>query len=334
MRCLLAAKGLQTCFQKAFMLNGTGSLRARSFSTAYVFVALSGIISGIIVFSGKLLADFGLSLFEVSTLPFVFTVIFLAPFVVLQKRYRSAKGSTRALLLYGFVSAVIGALQFAGVFLGVPVVIVVLLLYTQPLWTVAMSAVFLREKMTGLDILAVAFVLVGVFILVNPLTVSSIGSPLGIAFSLLGGVSLAGWLSVGSYLSKKGNDPVNSLFFGAVVMLVILACAFPLLSLFVHDPAITEFTLRWPLRLWLLLIGFNLVTQVCNHLLYLYGVKRVPTVRAGVLMLLEPVSAAVLASLFLRQPVTVNIVLGGSCILFANYLVMREAASSRHVAQE
>jgi drug/metabolite transporter (DMT)-like permease len=50
--------------------------------------------------------------------------------------------------------------------------------------------------------------------------------------------------------------------------------------------------------------------------------KKVPSSEAGVILLLEPVSGALLAAFFLHQPLTLNILLGGGLILFSNYLVV------------
>ncbi len=68
----------------------------------------------------------------------------------------------------------------------------------------------------------------------------------------------------------------------------------------------------------LILIAFAIITQIINHFFYLNGVKKVPTVDAGIILLLEPVSAAILSAIFLNQPITFNITSGGALILFVN----------------
>lgn len=66
-------------------------------------------------------------------------------------------------LVFGFFGAIARLCQFGAVVLGVRVAIVVLLLYTQPLWTIAFNKLFLQESITKRKILAMILVLVGHF---------------------------------------------------------------------------------------------------------------------------------------------------------------------------
>ncbi|MBU4492316.1 MAG: hypothetical protein KKD69_07635 [Euryarchaeota archaeon] len=45
---------------------------------------------------------------------------------------------------------------------------------------------------------------------------------------------------------------------------------------------------------------------------------------AGIVLLLEPVSAIILAAIFFTQPIGLNIISGGTLILFSNYLVIHK----------
>ncbi|HRY63195.1 MAG TPA: DMT family transporter [Patescibacteria group bacterium] len=299
----------------------------------HFFVIMSGLISGTIIFSGQIFANLGLSLFEVSTLPFVGAVVMLLPFVLFNKKHSFITANLPLLLLYGFIFALCSLTQFAGLFFGVPVAVVVLLLYTQPFWTILTSVIILKEKVTSREIISVLLVLLGVFILLNPDNVSTLGQPLGLAIAILGGVALSGWVSVGSLLSKKGNDPVNSFFTGETLLLFFLILFYPILQSVTQDPSIIHFTFVWPLKIWLFLIIFSLVTQIVNHLFFLYGVKKVSAVKAGVIMLLEPVSGTLLAAIFLHQPITLNIIIGGLLILVANYLVIAQKRKETQVTR-
>ena len=46
----------------------------------YFFVALAGILSGTIVFGGKILSEMGLSLFQVSVIPYLLASLIILPF--------------------------------------------------------------------------------------------------------------------------------------------------------------------------------------------------------------------------------------------------------------
>lgn len=291
----------------------------------YWFVILSGILSGTIVFGGALFARMGLSLYELATLPFIFTVIFLLPFVLFKKECRFKRSFLPLALAYGLVSVFVVLSQFGAIILGVPVAIIVLLLYTQPFWTIILSKLFLGEKTTALQRIACALVLIGVAVLVEPWNVTTPAPLGGTIVALIGGISLAGWVIIGSVASKRQSHPITSKFAETFFMLIFLAILYPLLSFFVHEPSVMQFRLAWPWQIWLYLLIFNIVAGVVNHLLYLNGVKKVPTNEAGIIMLLEPVSGAILAVIFLHQSITWSIGIGGFIILLANYLVIRNA---------
>ncbi len=289
----------------------------------YFFVSLAGILSGLVIFGGKIFADFGLSLIELATLPYFLAIFVLGPFVMLNKKLRWTKKMMPILMLYGLVSIFIVLTQFGAVLLNVPVATIVLLLYTQPLWTILITRIFFKEKITKYSIIACIIVLLGVLFLVNPLDMIHTNW-IGILVALAGGISLSGWVIVGSCASKQKIPPITSKFSETLFMILGLAILFPVLSIFIKNPVVTSFSLSWPLKVWIYLILFNLIAQILNHLSYLEGVKKVPTSNAGIILLLEPVSAAVLAALFLHQPITLNVVIGGILILIANYLVIKK----------
>lgn len=287
----------------------------------FLLVAFSGILSGTIVFSGKVFSNWGLSLFEISTLPFIFTLFFLLPFV-LQKKHFPKKKDFPLLFLYGAVAAGSVLTEFGGVVFGASVAVVVLLLYTQPLWTVLISRLILKESVNRWQALACVLVLIGVFFLVDPAGLFAPQPWLGVLSALIGGIFLSLWIIVGARASKKGIPPASIKFFETLIGLIITFAAFPLFLFFTSAPSVVDFSLNWPLWLWGVLILYNLVSYTGNHLIYYAGSKLISTVNAGILMLLEPVVGVILAALFLTQLVTFSVLVGGALILAANYLVV------------
>jgi len=294
----------------------------RKIKKEYWFVVIAGILFGTIVFGGKVFADLGLSLYQISVFPSIIAIAIYSIFLIFKKESRFRKGLLGILLLYGIVLTFITVAQFASVILGIPVAIVVLLLYTQPLWTLFFSIVFLKERATKRTILSCLIVILGMIILVSPFQGELIKNWLGIVIALIGGISLSGWVVIGSFLSKKGNNPVNTLFAGNIFMVIILLVLYPFVSGLIKDPSFVDFSFNINPINWLYILGFALFAVVISQLFYLEGVKKVPTIEAGIILLLEPVAGAILAAIFLSQPLTLSIIIGGFLILFANYLVL------------
>jgi len=287
----------------------------------FLLVALSGALSGTIVFSGKVFSTLGLSLFQISTLPFIFTLFFLLPFV-LQKKFFPKKEHFLIILFYGFVAAFAVFCQFGGVIFGASVAVVVLLLYAQPLWTVIISKLFLKEKVNVWQYFACLLVLVGVFFLVDPANLFASKSWLGVIVALIGGVFLSLWIILGSRASKKGVSPFSLKFFETLIALVITFLSYPVWLLLSSDLNVVAFSLVLPLWLWGVLIVYNIFSYTLNHLIYYAGSKRISTVNAGILMLLEPIVGVILSVIFLAQPLTFPVIVGGVLILTGNVLVI------------
>jgi drug/metabolite transporter (DMT)-like permease len=97
---------------------------------------------------------------------------------------------------------------------------------------------------------------------------------------------------------------------------------YPVLLFFTNEPSVVRFSLDIPLTLWIGLIAFTVFAEIINHLSYYKGVKKVPATDAGIILLLEPVTGALLATAFLNQALNLNIIIGGILILIANYLII------------
>jgi drug/metabolite transporter (DMT)-like permease len=57
-------------------------------------------------------------------------------------------------------------------------------------------------------------------------------------------------------------------------------------------------------------------------MVYFYGSRFIPTASSGIILLLEPVVGVVLSVVFLSQPLTIGIIIGGFLILVGNILVI------------
>lgn len=288
----------------------------------HLFVIISGILSGFIVFGGNVFSDLGLSLFEISFLLYVFAIPLLLPFVLFRKESAFKKEMLPYWLLFSIATTLTVLCQFGAVILGVPVAIVVLLLYTQPLWTTLFSKFFLKEPIGKIGAIACALVIAGAIFVANPFQVDLGKNWFGLFVALAGGISLSAWIITGSVASKKKGDPFATTFFELLFMIIFISLFFPMLTLFTNDPKIVHFSFNWPIQIWALIFLYTLFAEVINHICYIKGTQKISTADAGIIMLLEPISGALLATLFLGQALTVTTIIGGALMLCANYLVI------------
>jgi DME family drug/metabolite transporter len=297
----------------------------------YWLVIICGISSGVIVFGGKVFADMGLSLYQISVIPIMFGILMLSPYILAKGKYRVNREMLLMLAFFGLIIAMTILPQYGAVIMGTPVAVTVLLLYTQPVWTMIFSRFILKETITKAKIIAVLIVLAGVVFIINPLHIESLGSLNGILVALTGGFFLSGWTVVGSVLGKRDYDPFTTNFFSSIFALIFLLASLPVMSHFVSDPAITSLSVNLPLKVFLYLALFQIIGGLIPQITYYAGAKKVSTTDAGVILLLEPVSGSILAAVFLGQGLTANILVGGTLILLANYIVIREKDEGKEI---
>jgi drug/metabolite transporter (DMT)-like permease len=108
----------------------------------YLLIILAGVLYGGVTFGGQVFVNAGLSLYEISAFTLMFGLLLL-PFVLFKKECRFKKSMIGFFLGLGFFGGLLRLSQFGAIVLGVPVAIAVLLLYTQPFWTVVFSRLFL-----------------------------------------------------------------------------------------------------------------------------------------------------------------------------------------------
>jgi len=282
----------------------------------YLFVAACGILSGTVTFGGRVLSDLGVSLFEISIYRYAIGALVLLPFVwnalpILRRKWKP-------LIVLGLVGAALGLSEIAAVVLGAPVALAAFLIYSQPLWTVFLSWLILGEQPTLRKILALVIALCGVIILFQPWKMQAIGSLSGALLGLLAGMLLSLYIIL---IRKTHFDEIPSLLgtFGWLIFSLFWFIVFyPLVSLVTRDPALVSLRTDISPTAWLLIFVFAMTAEVLPAVLLFKGSQTVEASLSGIVLLLEPVSAALLAVVFLHEAITGNILLGGLLVLAAN----------------
>lgn len=289
-----------------------------------IFVILSGVLSGTVVFGGAIFEKLGLSAYEVTLYPGMPALILTFILLVRNNDLRFPKDITGNMLLFTLALLFNNYGQYFAVFLGVSVPLAVLLLYTQPLWTVLTSWLILKQKITKIQIVACIAVLIGTVVLLNPFSVEWKASWLGIVVALLGGIGLSGWVSIGNVISKKGNSPLNTKFWSSLILAGVTIIIYPIFVHFIKDQSLVRLSFSFSSDIWFYILVYGIITSFFIQILYYAGATKVSAVDSGIILLVEPLIGSILAVLFLGDSLTPNILIGGVFILLANYLVINE----------
>lgn len=291
----------------------------------YTYVIMAAILYGTITSGAQYFVNIGLSLIEISVYRALFTNLFLLPVVLVKNEYLIKKDMVSFFAIYGLIGGLLELAMFGGIALGVPVAIVALLLYTQPIWTIIFGRLMLNERITRTKITALIIAIFGILFLFKSWDIKNIKSLVGIISSLLSGVLLSLWVIWGRKSLLRDQHIITTTFGWTGFSVIWLLLLWPFLYVFMDDPNITNLSFNFPLSYWIYLAGYALIGGVIPHLLFFKGFKLIEASVAGILLLLEPVSAAILAMIFFDQAVGIEIIVGGALILLSNYFVIRES---------
>jgi drug/metabolite transporter (DMT)-like permease len=188
----------------------------------------------------------------------------------------------------------------------------VFLNYTAPIFATLLVPLFLKEKLERSTLLALAISVAGILFISfqQGLHIAGNQNQLGIVLGLLAGLAYAGFI----ILSKKALSSFSSQVVGFYSYSIASVFLLPFVIGVDFSPDLTS------LRLLLILGIFNTGFAVT---LYLKGLSLIKTQKAVVLTYLEPASAVVFGFIFLCQTPTPLMIVGGSLILIAGYIVSK-----------
>lgn len=229
------------------------------------------------------------------------------------------RGKRKALILLGIWHAGVmlsyyTAVSFTNISMSV------LLLYTAPLYVLLIAPVFLKEKPGKKSLAALIISLVGVVIVVGPenLVLSQkaleSGYLLGVLMGLFAGFFYA-CITVTSRYLRDEYSGLEQLFISTGVTLVFLLP-------FVRQASTASLIENMPVLLFL-----GVMITSLGSILYFTGLVHVKAQNASIMSLLEPVSAIFFAYIILKDPVSVETLLGCFLILSSSLLVSFEDES-------
>lgn len=292
---------------------------------AYFYLALSGILSGGIVFGAKVLAQSGATLFEIMIYPNLFS------FAIISFWMRGRLSSLRAVpvsakVLFSLSLFMVAVGQYAPLFLNIPVALVVLLMYLQPVWTILIERFYFHRQQSGQTWFFVLLMIIGLLLLINPESGTNL-SPWGVLLAVSAGMGISLWLVVSQYFSRHNVSPAATFWAASLYTLLPLFMLYFILSQWPEFQNLRIFSLDLPPALWLAFLAYTLLCYVAPNLFLFAHNRSVSAVIIGMLLLLEPVTGVFLDWLFLGTRLTWNILLGGGLIILTNAFLIKSRAA-------
>jgi len=280
----------------------------------YLYVALSAVLFAISGTASKFLFHSGITPYELIQLRT--TLAFTSLLIWLSLRHSALLKISITDLPYFLALGVlgIGAAQFLYLFAisKINVAAAILLHYTGPVF-VALYVVFVQRQKIGIvSILAIFGTLAGCFLVVGAYNLQLLAlNRIGIISGMLAAVSFAIYSVLSDYGMRK-YAPWTVLLYGMLFAALIWNILHPPLQAVLHRYS----PVQWG---WIFFIG--ICGTVFPFGLYFEGIKRIRPTNASITATLEPISAGVIASIFLGEVMLPLQTIGGLIVILSIILL-------------
>lgn len=287
-----------------------------------LLIIISGILYGTITPGAQIFINRGLSSLEISFFRSFFVSLILLPVVLKFSVYLPRKKALPFFIAYGLNGALLEVMMFASLGLGVPVALVALLLYSQPVWTIFLGKIFLDEKITRIKIFSAIIGFCGIAVLVKSWQAGSVESLLGLALAVGAGVLLSIWVILGKKSADLEQHYITTTFSWSFFGALWLAFFYTAWKTIFGESEVFSFSYSLIQTQWFPLLLFAVFSGLLPHLLFYRGVVTVSGSVAGIILLLEPATATILADIIFSQGIGFELLLGGILIVLSNYIVL------------
>ena len=246
------------------------------------------------------------------------TVLFLrfgiAAIVMLAILFATKTSLPRGLLLLELI--LLGAIAYVGESLAYFMALsyasaglVALLLYVYPALVTTLSAIFLKEHLTTMKVVALFLALSGTALTIQ---ITSGGKFVGVLLGIVAAVDYAIYIVLGSRIVKRSGS------IGSTTIIIVSTAAVYAVVAPIHG-------LSFPVSIqgWFAIVAIALISTVVSFMTFFAGLKRIGPTTASTLSTFEPIVAVALAAVVLGETITPVQALGGALILVAVVILSR-----------
>ena len=268
---------------------------------------------------------------ELNFVRFLIGGLALLPFTMMYIRKHSVRLSRSdfgRIALTGFVIVVLSMTLYQLSIGMTTASVIAIMLSANPIFGLIIGFVFLKEKLSRTNVLALVLTLIGLLIIINPFHLSgAMGIMLGLLSSILFGVYGVMSRVNGGKIGLNGlSMTCLSFLFGSAELGVLMGLShLPIAqnipnnySEFVNIPFFKGITLQ---TLPLILYISVLVTGVAFGL-YFLSMEKVGILQASLIFLVKPALAPVLALIVLGEAMKVNTIIGIVVILLGSFVTL------------
>lgn len=217
------------------------------------------------------------------------------------------------LVIFGMVQtfAVFGLITYAMLFIDAGKTSIIL--YTMPIWTSILAAIFLKENLSSQNIIGLIFGVIGLGLIIGEDIYydSTANGMIGIILILIASILWAfANIYFRLYLKEQPQLPITAyqMLLGSIGLGV---CAF----IFERGSSIT-----WNIAsIYAILFTGVIASALCFSLWY-YLLRNISTITAAISTLLVPVFAVLFGYWMLEEPLSISMLIGGGFVVFGIFI--------------
>lgn len=282
----------------------------KEFILGFISVVLAGIGFGFLGIFGRLAFQSGLSIGELLTARFLIAGILLFLFLLIfnKKLLYVTKKQFLISFLLGFTGyAVFSTLYFKSIE-GLSVSLAAMILFTFPILVSLGSWIFLHHKISRKQIFSLFVSTAGLFLLVwGPVFINSF---IFILYAFAAAIAYSIYVIVSGQVQQKVHPLSSSVY-------VILSAGLGL-ALF-HRPSFVHL-LELSSNQYFYIFGLSVICTILPITLFLFGLQKMKSSIASIIVTIEPVVAAVAAFFILNENLELNQYVGMILVVFALFL--------------
>lgn len=235
------------------------------------------------------------------------------------------RNDIKSFALLGFICVVISMIFYQLAVIYTKASVVGVIFSCNPVFVMLFAFIFLKEKFYRHNIISLACEILGIIIIINPLSTKL--SPLGISFTLLAAITFALYGVLGKKSTKKfGGEVVTcfSFLFGSIEMIILVIISYvPIFSSllisynlnnFANISLLTGYNMN---NLLPIIYVFVFVTGF-GYASYFKAMEYTSANTTSLVFFFKPVLSPILAFIILKEIIPINMIFGIIFIVFGS----------------
>ena len=261
----------------------------------HIFIVLAGVCWGLTGLCNRFATALGYSQEQILFARCIVPCVVLGVYLLVANRsaLRIKLRDLWCFLGSGLLSVTMFGLSYMHAMQEMSLSLVVVLLYTSPIFVMFLSALFFHERITRTKLTALALVIVGVLLSAGVFAGSIATTPTGIALGITSGVGYALYSIFSRFAFERGYSTMTVTFYTFLFSSIAVGAVTDISGM-------VALTTTLQAAGWLLALG--VVTCLAPYLLYTKGLEGVENGVASILATVEVVVATIMSTLVFHEP--------------------------------